>query len=255
MGKELHVGHLRSAVLGDTMSRVSYHVRVTTPRVDSTRPPTMMEQVLEFQGHSVDRVSHVGDMGMPVACMVAALADLEATRGVEVVAEGEAVEGTAGLHVLRIADLNQVYMQAKQRTDREPGFAAAVRRALEELQTRLAAAANGDDNSSVLRLWRVIGAVSRAGVEDVWRRLDVQVEERGESTYAHGLDSTVQVSLHLVHQRSSTVRCNTTSDMNTFHRSCKTVGLLPCLMAPWWCSLSHLGMPKCAASSWQCQCA
>jgi arginyl-tRNA synthetase len=48
MGKELHPGHLRSAVIGDSLARA-----------------------LEASGWDVDRVSHVGDAGLPVAIVLA----------------------------------------------------------------------------------------------------------------------------------------------------------------------------------------
>ena len=44
IGKELHAGHMRSIFCGDTLANV-----------------------FEFLGHQVDRVSHVGDFGLPVA--------------------------------------------------------------------------------------------------------------------------------------------------------------------------------------------
>lgn len=50
VGKQLHVGHMRSALIGDTLSRI-----------------------LEWQGFHVDRVSHVGDVGLPVALVVASV--------------------------------------------------------------------------------------------------------------------------------------------------------------------------------------
>ena len=50
MCKALHVGHLRSAIIGDSICRV-----------------------LEFLGHDVDRVSHVGDWGTPMAMVLTEL--------------------------------------------------------------------------------------------------------------------------------------------------------------------------------------
>ena len=50
MCKALHVGHLRSAIIGDSLCRV-----------------------LEFLGHRVDRVSHVGDWGTPMGMVLAHL--------------------------------------------------------------------------------------------------------------------------------------------------------------------------------------
>ncbi|KAH7485489.1 hypothetical protein KRP22_006632 [Phytophthora ramorum] len=47
MGKKLHVGHLRSSVLGDTICNL-----------------------LEFRGHRVARVSHTGDVGSALATLI-----------------------------------------------------------------------------------------------------------------------------------------------------------------------------------------
>eukprot|EP00501_MAST-03F_sp_TOSAG23-6_P002170 GSMAST32.ASY1.ANO1.2270.1 assembled CDS len=57
MSKELHVGHLRSSVIGDTLARI-----------------------LEFSGNKVTRVSHVGDWGTPIAMVVAFIHDLPEDR-------------------------------------------------------------------------------------------------------------------------------------------------------------------------------
>lgn len=48
LSKELHVGHLRSAVIGDTLCRV-----------------------MEFAGAHVARISHAGDWGLPVGLVMA----------------------------------------------------------------------------------------------------------------------------------------------------------------------------------------
>jgi arginyl-tRNA synthetase len=48
MAKELHVGHVRSAIIGHAISNT-----------------------LELLGHDVQRVSHVGDFGTPIALVVA----------------------------------------------------------------------------------------------------------------------------------------------------------------------------------------
>jgi arginyl-tRNA synthetase len=47
IGKELHAGHMRSIFCGDTLANI-----------------------FEFQGHKVDRVSHVGDFGLPVVMLI-----------------------------------------------------------------------------------------------------------------------------------------------------------------------------------------
>jgi arginyl-tRNA synthetase len=62
MCKALHVGHLRSAIIGDSLCRV-----------------------LEFLGHrTVDRVSHVGDWGTPMGIVLAHLREHTADQCVRV---------------------------------------------------------------------------------------------------------------------------------------------------------------------------
>ncbi|CAL4320401.1 arginine--tRNA ligase [Buchnera aphidicola] len=50
MAKEMHVGHLRSTILGDVMSRV-----------------------IEFMGYNVIRINHIGDWGLQFGMMIALL--------------------------------------------------------------------------------------------------------------------------------------------------------------------------------------
>jgi arginyl-tRNA synthetase len=55
MCKELHVGHLRSTILGNCLSNL-----------------------LEFVGHKVERISHVGDFGTPLGMVIAQAIDSKA---------------------------------------------------------------------------------------------------------------------------------------------------------------------------------
>lgn len=52
IAKEMHVGHLRSTIIGDTISRL-----------------------LEFLGHDVLRINHVGDWGTQFGMLIAHLED------------------------------------------------------------------------------------------------------------------------------------------------------------------------------------
>ena len=57
VAKEMHVGHLRSTVIGDTIVRM-----------------------LEFKGHTVIRENHVGDWGTPFGMLIEHLLDLGRPR-------------------------------------------------------------------------------------------------------------------------------------------------------------------------------
>lgn len=98
LAKEMHVGHLRSTVIGDSVARI-----------------------LEFCGHTVHRENHVGDWGTQFGMLVAYLR--EARPGV--------VDDPASLE---IEDLESFYVEAKKRFDDDPAFKETSRRTVVELQ-------------------------------------------------------------------------------------------------------------------------
>ncbi|WP_370111325.1 arginine--tRNA ligase [Streptacidiphilus sp. MAP12-33] len=94
VAKEMHVGHLRSTVLGDAISRM-----------------------LRFAGHEVVPHNHIGDWGTPFGMLIEHLAD----------------EGL-GDTPAPLQDLNAFYQEARKRFDAEPDFAARARRRVVLLQ-------------------------------------------------------------------------------------------------------------------------
>ncbi|MBI1372767.1 MAG: arginine--tRNA ligase [Phycisphaera sp.] len=98
VAKEMHVGHLRSTVIGDALARV-----------------------LEFLGHNVIRQNHLGDWGTQFGMLIEYLAD---TGQAESAASGSAA----------IADLNQFYKQAKAKFDADEDFAERSRKRVVALQ-------------------------------------------------------------------------------------------------------------------------
>jgi arginyl-tRNA synthetase len=92
--KEMHVGHLRSTIIGDAITRL-----------------------LSFQGHEVIRQNHLGDWGTPFGML------LEHT-----------LDGQGGMGEIHIADLNAYYQEARRRFDQDPDFAERARRRVVALQ-------------------------------------------------------------------------------------------------------------------------
>jgi arginyl-tRNA synthetase len=92
--KEMHVGHLRSTILGDAITRL-----------------------LTFQGHEVTRQNHLGDWGTPFGML------LEHT-----------LDGQGGEGEIHIVDLNTYYQEARRRFDHDPDFADRARRRVVALQ-------------------------------------------------------------------------------------------------------------------------
>ncbi|CAN97829.1 MULTISPECIES: arginine--tRNA ligase [Sorangium] len=94
--KEMHVGHLRSTIIGDALARV-----------------------LEALGHRVIRQNHLGDWGTPFGMLIEHMLDL-----------GEA----AASQELSVGDLNAFYRQARAKFDGDAAFAERSRRRVVRLQ-------------------------------------------------------------------------------------------------------------------------
>jgi arginyl-tRNA synthetase len=84
VAKEMHVGHLRSTVIGDALARV-----------------------LGFVGHEVLRENHIGDWGTPFGMLIEHLVDLG---------------GSAEAESFSVRDLNEFYAQARREFDSDPEF-------------------------------------------------------------------------------------------------------------------------------------
>ena len=97
VAKEMHVGHLRSTIIGDAIVRV-----------------------LEFLGHDVIRQNHLGDWGTPFGMLLEHLVDT-----------GDAA--TAG--ELSLADLQAFYREARTKFDADPVFAERSRQRVVLLQS------------------------------------------------------------------------------------------------------------------------
>ncbi|WIO75261.1 arginine--tRNA ligase [Porticoccaceae bacterium LTM1] len=96
LAKEMHVGHLRSTIIGDSVVRV-----------------------LEFLGNKVVRQNHMGDWGTQFGMLIA---ELEEHLG-----EGEQAE-------LALKDLETFYQQAKKHFDNDADFADKSRQYVVKLQ-------------------------------------------------------------------------------------------------------------------------
>ena len=149
-GKELHPGHLRSSILGDALCNI-----------------------LEYSGHSVKRVSHVGDMGLPVAMLIAFSIRENRTEEAGMTAEHCAEE------------MGQNYVKAKHMLETDSSFRTEVDGILKHIQRGC------PDNSHVRSLWESIGISSRETHSSIFSRLGVSVTEAGESTYISRLEDIV----------------------------------------------------------------
>lgn len=147
IAKEMHVGHLRSTIIGDSIARI-----------------------LEFQGHDVLRLNHVGDWGTQFGMLICYLREV-----------CPAALTTAD--ALDIGDLVSFYKQAKKRFDEDEAFKEASRHEVVKLQS-------GVEDS--YKTWQLLCEQSRREFQVIYDLLNVQLTERGESFYNPLLPAVVE---------------------------------------------------------------
>jgi len=154
IAKEMHVGHLRSTLIGDVLARV-----------------------LSFLGGEVIRQNHVGDWGTQFGMLIQYIVEHSEHSWRRRGADGQ----TGGA----VSALDALYRAARARFDADPGFK-------ERSQRRVVALQAGD--ADTLALWREIVQESEVAFQEVYDRLDVLLAPQdilGESFYNPFLDDVV----------------------------------------------------------------
>ncbi|KAL7568460.1 hypothetical protein ACA910_012171 [Epithemia clementina (nom. ined.)] len=100
IAKEMHVGHLRSTIIGDTLCNL-----------------------LEFLGHDVLRLNHVGDWGTQFGMLVEHLRD-----------EYPSALDRESAESVDLGDLVLLYKAAKKRFDEDDDFKTRARQGVVKLQ-------------------------------------------------------------------------------------------------------------------------
>lgn len=146
IAKEMHVGHLRSTIIGDCIART-----------------------LEFLGYEVLRLNHVGDWGTQFGMLIAYIEqqqlDLQQVRNMD------------------ISELLKLYRAAKVEFDADAEFKLRAQRAVVALQ-------GGDLQAK--QYWEAICASSRIAFEQIYKILDIKLQERGESFYNPQLPEVIK---------------------------------------------------------------
>jgi arginyl-tRNA synthetase len=149
VAKEMHVGNLRSTIIGDALART-----------------------LGFLGHRVIRHNHIGDWGTPFGMLIEHLVDLDLDAK-SAIAAAHAIDMLVGGGV----SMNEFYQDARKKFDSDPAFADRSRKRVVLLQ-------GGD--ADTLAYWRRLVDTSRRYFERIYARLGVLLEDtdiRGESAY------------------------------------------------------------------------
>lgn len=152
IAKEMHVGHIRSTVIGDCLMRV-----------------------LTFLGSNVIKQNHLGDWGTQFGMLIQYI-----TEHPDQPWRHDEITG-AGQHST-VSALDSLYRAARKEFDADPEFADRARQRVVALQS-------GD--AETLAVWREIVAESQFYFDQVYDRLGIQLsaeDSRGESSYNDLLD-------------------------------------------------------------------
>lgn len=172
LAKQMHVGHLRSPIIGDALART-----------------------FERLGHKVIRQNHVGDWGLPIAMVTARLMK-------------QAAAGRINLDKLTLDDLDTAYKAAQLECQRDLAGLEAVRKyglgpkAEAELEEQVQGATEAfqaarqtlvklqSKDAATYAVWRKIYDVTMAVCLEACARLNVNCTSEataGESSYADEL--------------------------------------------------------------------
>jgi len=136
IAKDMHVGHLRSTIIGDTLCRT-----------------------LEFVGHEVLRVNHVGDWGTQFGMLIQYIRE----KFPDFLSNPP-----------NIQDLTSFYKGARAMFEEDADFKKKSQLNVVELQS---------GNQECLQIWQLLCDISRNEFKQVYDRLQVKLEEVGESFY------------------------------------------------------------------------
>ncbi|MEV6146498.1 arginine--tRNA ligase [Streptomyces sp. NPDC051992] len=157
VAKEMHVGHLRSAVIGDAMV-----------------------QILEFTGESVVRRHHIGDWGTQFGMLIQYL--IEHPDELTHEGDGGEADGEAAM-----SSLNRLYKASRALFDSDEEFKARSRDRVVALQA-------GDEET--LAMWQRFVDESKIYFYSVFNKLDMEIRDAdivGESGYNDMLEETCRI--------------------------------------------------------------
>ncbi|WP_367044115.1 arginine--tRNA ligase [Streptomyces sp. Je 1-332] len=158
VAKEMHVGHLRNSVIGNSVVRI-----------------------LEFTGEKVVSRHHIGDWGTQFGMLVQYLIEHPDALG------HQAADGTERAGEEAMSGLNRVYKESKVLFDSDEDFKTRARRRVVDLQA-------GDPET--LAIWQRFVDESKVYFYSVFNKLDVEIEDAdivGESGYNDMLAETCRM--------------------------------------------------------------
>ncbi|TLF92467.1 arginine--tRNA ligase [Nocardia cyriacigeorgica] len=160
IAKQMHVGHLRTTIIGDALARS-----------------------LSFLGAEVIRQNHLGDWGTQFGMLIQYIDEHPEAKWHH--------DDLADNADAPIAALDRLYRQSREKFDADAGFADRARARVVALQA-------GDTDT--LRVWRDLVAESQLSFQALYDRLGILLtpeDSAGESTYNQYLDEVTDELVRL----------------------------------------------------------
>ena len=121
---------------------------------------------MEYLGHDVIRLNHIGDWGTQFGMLIAHLTEQKST-----------------VNAYDIESLQKLYKESKIRFDSDTDFKKLAYSYVVKLQSF---------DPETYKIWQQICQVSRTEFEKIYSRLGIRLQERGESFYQKLMESLVK---------------------------------------------------------------
>jgi len=150
VAKPMHVGHLRSSILGESLKRL-----------------------YRFRGDQVTGDAHFGDWGFQMGLLIGAVMDEHPAIAALVEALNAGGDAPDAFDAVSLADLDRLYPAAAARAKAEPDYRERARKITAQLQQK---------KPGYYRLWKHFATVTRVALERDFHALGVDFDLwKGES--------------------------------------------------------------------------
>ncbi len=162
IAKQMHVGHLRSTIIGDCICRM-----------------------LKFQGHDVTPQNHIGDWGLQMGMLLAIEEELK-DKGVLLKASfKDSVGFDDYVEFVPLEEIEKQYKIANKRFVEDPRFAERAKKLTYDLQ---------NNDTEAMWYWQTLCNLTLSDCDNLYRELKVDLTQRdvhGESFYKDMLGDVV----------------------------------------------------------------
>ncbi len=165
VAKEMHIGHLRSTILGDSIGNI-----------------------LEFLGHNVIRINHIGDWGTQFGMIIAWIKKYKIKQKIN-----------------NINTIENIYKKAQKKFLINKKFADLSRKYVVKLQKK---------KKNIIKLWKKIVKLTIKENKKIYKKLNIKLKNKniiGESFYQKFLPSITKdlIKKKIAYTKKKTVLINT----------------------------------------------